>query len=40
TRWGPDLQTRIDWGIPELTEDGDGDGESLNYEIGDGAGMG
>ncbi|GKC81817.1 hypothetical protein Tco_1137534, partial [Tanacetum coccineum] len=40
TRWGPDPQTRIDWGIPELTGDGDGDGESPNYETGDGAGMG
>ncbi|GJR22576.1 retrovirus-related pol polyprotein from transposon TNT 1-94 [Tanacetum coccineum] len=40
TRWGPDPQTRIDWGIPELTEDGDGDRESPNYETGDGAGMG
>ncbi|GKB65672.1 indole-3-acetic acid-amido synthetase GH3.6 [Tanacetum coccineum] len=27
TRWGPDPQTRIDWGIPELTGDGDGDGD-------------
>ncbi|GJV27584.1 hypothetical protein Tco_1384032 [Tanacetum coccineum] len=38
TRWGPDPQTRIDWGIPELTgdEDGDGDRESPNYETGDG----
>ncbi|GJT04420.1 hypothetical protein Tco_0838882 [Tanacetum coccineum] len=35
TRWGPDPQTRIDWGIPELTGDGDGDGESPNYETGD-----
>ncbi|GJY24716.1 hypothetical protein Tco_0398374 [Tanacetum coccineum] len=40
TRLGPDLQTRIDWGIPELTGDGDGDGESPNYEIWDGAGLG
>ncbi|GKC91829.1 hypothetical protein Tco_1152478 [Tanacetum coccineum] len=40
TRWGPDPQTRIDWGIPELTGDGDGDGESPNYKTGDGAGMG
>ncbi|GJU71852.1 hypothetical protein Tco_1263257 [Tanacetum coccineum] len=40
TRWGPDPQTRIDWGIPELTGDGDGDGESPNYETGDGAGKG
>ncbi|GKC73435.1 hypothetical protein Tco_1119318 [Tanacetum coccineum] len=40
TRWGPDLQTRIDWGIPELTRDGDGDGESPNYETDDGAGKG
>ncbi|GJR85461.1 hypothetical protein Tco_0209472 [Tanacetum coccineum] len=40
TRWGPDPQTRIDWGIPELTEDEDGDEESPNYETGDGAGMG
>ncbi|GKG35942.1 hypothetical protein Tco_0443620, partial [Tanacetum coccineum] len=44
TRWGPDPQTRIDWGIPELTGDGDGDGdgdgESPNYETRDGAGMG
>ncbi|GJV83916.1 hypothetical protein Tco_1523814 [Tanacetum coccineum] len=40
TRWGPDPQTRIDWGIPELTGDGDEDEESPNYEIGDGAGMG
>ncbi|GJS76800.1 hypothetical protein Tco_0726681 [Tanacetum coccineum] len=40
TRWGPDPQTRIDWGIPELTGDVDGDGESPNYETGDGAGMG
>ncbi|GJZ77177.1 hypothetical protein Tco_0641849 [Tanacetum coccineum] len=38
TRLRPDPQTRIDWGIPELTGDGDGDGESLNYETGDGAG--
>ncbi|GKC94184.1 hypothetical protein Tco_1159626 [Tanacetum coccineum] len=37
-RWGPDPQTRIDWGIPELT--GDGDGESPNYDTGDGAGIG
>ncbi|GKE27765.1 hypothetical protein Tco_1443149, partial [Tanacetum coccineum] len=36
TRWGPDPQTRIDWGIPELTGDEDGDGESPNYETGDG----
>ncbi|GJV05568.1 hypothetical protein Tco_1343224, partial [Tanacetum coccineum] len=36
TRWGPDPQTRIDWGIPELTGDGDGDGESPDYETGDG----
>ncbi|GKF33969.1 hypothetical protein Tco_0107169 [Tanacetum coccineum] len=40
TRWGPGPQTRIDRGISELTEDGDGDGESPNYETGDGAGMG
>ncbi|GJZ79036.1 reverse transcriptase domain, reverse transcriptase zinc-binding domain protein [Tanacetum coccineum] len=38
TRWRPDPQTRIDWGIPELN--GDGDGESPNYETGDGTGMG
>ncbi|GKA05540.1 hypothetical protein Tco_0684660 [Tanacetum coccineum] len=38
TRRGLDPQTRIDWGISELTGDGDGDGESLNYETGDGAG--
>ncbi|GJY87231.1 reverse transcriptase domain-containing protein [Tanacetum coccineum] len=38
TRWGPDPQTRIDCGIPELT--GDGDGESSNYKTGDGEGMG
>ncbi|GKD53575.1 ribonuclease H-like domain-containing protein, partial [Tanacetum coccineum] len=38
TRWRPDPQTRIDWGISELTGDGDGDGESLNYETEDGAG--
>ncbi|GJS66593.1 hypothetical protein Tco_0681157, partial [Tanacetum coccineum] len=36
---GPDLQTRIQWGIPELTGDEDGDGESPNYETGDGAEM-
>ncbi|GJS82284.1 hypothetical protein Tco_0748825 [Tanacetum coccineum] len=40
TRWGPDPQTRIDWGIPELTGDGDEDGESPNYETGDGVGTG
>ncbi|GJW90802.1 hypothetical protein Tco_0168355 [Tanacetum coccineum] len=40
TRRGPDPQTRIDWGIPELTGDGDGDGESPNYETGDEADMG
>ncbi|GJR16524.1 hypothetical protein Tco_0799176 [Tanacetum coccineum] len=31
---------RVDWGIPELTGDGDRDGESPNYETGDGAGEG
>ncbi|GJY37213.1 DNA topoisomerase 6 subunit A [Tanacetum coccineum] len=36
TRWGLDPQTRIDWGIPELTGDGDGDEKSPNYETGDG----
>ncbi|GJX94965.1 ribonuclease H-like domain-containing protein [Tanacetum coccineum] len=36
TRRRSDPQTRIDWGIPELI--GDGDGESPNYETGDGAG--
>ena len=35
-----DPQTQIDWGIPELTGDVDGDEEYLNYELGDGAGMG
>ena len=36
-----DPQTRVDWGIPELTGDGDRDrdGESPNYETGDWAGM-
>ncbi|GKF91327.1 ribonuclease H-like domain-containing protein, partial [Tanacetum coccineum] len=29
-------QTQIDWGNPELTGDWDGDGESPNYETGDG----
>nr|GEU35202.1 RNA-directed DNA polymerase, eukaryota, reverse transcriptase zinc-binding domain protein [Tanacetum cinerariifolium] len=38
TRRKPNPQTRIDWRIPELIEDGDGDGESLNYETRDGAG--
>ncbi|GJY81935.1 hypothetical protein Tco_0494686 [Tanacetum coccineum] len=28
------ISTRIDWGILELTGDGDGDGESPNYETG------
>ncbi|GJQ92944.1 reverse transcriptase domain-containing protein [Tanacetum coccineum] len=40
TRRRPDPHTRIDRGIPKLTGDVDGDGESPNYEIGDGAGMG
>ncbi|GKC86670.1 hypothetical protein Tco_1147319 [Tanacetum coccineum] len=39
TRWRPDPQTQIDWGIPELTGDGDGDEESPNHETGDGARM-
>ncbi|GJW43711.1 hypothetical protein Tco_0072510, partial [Tanacetum coccineum] len=38
TRRGPNPQTRIDWGIPKLTGDGDGDEESPNYETGDEAG--
>ncbi|GJS02842.1 hypothetical protein Tco_0319350 [Tanacetum coccineum] len=40
TRRGLDPHTRIDWGISELTEDGDGDGESLDYETEDWTGMG
>ncbi|GJR42360.1 hypothetical protein Tco_1310463 [Tanacetum coccineum] len=36
TRRRSDPQTQIDWGIPELT--GDGNGEYPNCEIGDGAG--
>ncbi|GJS91973.1 reverse transcriptase domain-containing protein [Tanacetum coccineum] len=39
TRWGPDIRTRFDQGIPELTRDGDGDGESPILKTGMGAGM-
>ncbi|GJY95156.1 retrotransposon protein, putative, ty1-copia subclass [Tanacetum coccineum] len=39
TRWGPDIRTRFDRGIPELTGDGDGDGESPILKTGIGAGM-
>ncbi|GJV01156.1 hypothetical protein Tco_1334725 [Tanacetum coccineum] len=37
-RWGPDPQTRFDWGIPELTGDEDRDEECLNYETEDDGG--
>ncbi|GKA57275.1 hypothetical protein Tco_0756463 [Tanacetum coccineum] len=40
TRWGPDIRTRFDRGIPELTRDGDGDGESPILKTGMGARMG
>ncbi|GKC47824.1 reverse transcriptase domain-containing protein [Tanacetum coccineum] len=39
TRWGPDIRTRFDRGIPELTGDGDGDGESPILKTRMGAGM-
>ncbi|GJT84612.1 polyadenylate-binding protein 2-like protein, partial [Tanacetum coccineum] len=39
TRWGPDIRTHFDRGIPELIEDRDGDGESLILKMDMGAGM-
>ena len=39
-RWGPDSQTRFDYGILELTGDRDGDREFPNYENGEGPEMG
>ncbi|GJZ52640.1 hypothetical protein Tco_0607155 [Tanacetum coccineum] len=39
TRWGSEIRTRFDRGIPELTGDGDGDGESPISKTEMGAGM-